>query len=156
LISFRREGPRVEVALHPAQDLAGVREPSGPRRKNTRMRRSILREFTGRSGDYNTGGSTRRSLVTAYRELSVRIACCLEKYGPLSPAQLRDLGTGDRTYRVLYQNVYGWFLRVGKGRYDLHEAGRKALRAYPQLRKRCRAQLRGRRVSRAPADKALA
>jgi hypothetical protein len=123
----------VEVVLHPQ---------AKERKRNTRMRRSIIREFTGRSGDYNTGGSSKQALVTAYRECAVRVASCLEKYGPLTAAELRTLGTGAKTYGILDRNVYGWFERVEAGRYGLHKAGKSALKAYPELRERCRKELR--------------
>jgi hypothetical protein len=132
-VSFRGTEAKVEVVLHPQ-----VRGAT----RNARMRRSIIREFTGRSGDYNTGGSTKQGLVTAYRESALRVACCLEKYGPLSAAELRALGTGDKTYGILYRNVYGWFERVEAGRYGLHRAGRSALAGYAELRARYRKELR--------------
>ncbi len=142
VVSFRDGRPGVEVVHHPHGSGPGVSEPTGPRRRNARLRRSILREFGGRSGDYNTGGSTKRALVTAYREAAVRIACCLEKYGVMSAAELRSLGTGEKTYSILYHNLYGWFERVDKGRYGLHEAGRSALGGYPELRALYRKGLR--------------
>jgi len=152
-VSFRDGEATVDVALHPPDHTPradgvgeGRVEPSRPRgpgrTRSSRMRRSIIREFTGRSGDYNTGGSSRKSLVTAYRETAVRVACCLEKYGPLSAAELKAMGTGDRTWGILYRNVYGWFERVEVGRYSLHQAGKSALKAYPELRVRCRRELR--------------
>jgi hypothetical protein len=141
VVSFRMDPPGVEVVHHPS----GVQEPAGSGRRNARLRHTILREFSGRSGDYNTGGSTGMPLVTAYREAALRIACCLEKYGVLSAAELRSLGTGEKTYSILYHNLYGWFERVEKGRYGLHEAGRCALSTYAELRARYRKELRRRR-----------
>jgi hypothetical protein len=149
-VTFRDGEATVDVALHPpAHDPEepavrdAARKPA--RRRNSRMRRSIIREFTGRSGDYNTGGSSKQGLVTAYRESAVRVACCLEKYGPLSAAELKGLGTGVKTYGILYRNVYGWFERSGAGKYALHDAGRNALQAYPELCARYRSDLKGKR-----------
>jgi hypothetical protein len=125
--------PEVEVVLHP--------QPREPKR-NARLRRSIIREFSGRSGDYNTGGSAGRSLVTAYRENALQIAFLLERHGPCTPARLRELGSCQNTYGILYRNVYGWFDRADRGVYALHEAGRQALGRYPELVVRLRAAAR--------------
>lgn len=132
-VTFRGEEASVEVVLHPQARVAT---------RSAKMRRSIIREFTGRSGDYNIGGSSKRGLVTVYRESALRVACCLEKYGPLSAAELKVLGTGDKTYGILYRNVYGWFERVETGRYGLHKAGKSALAGYGELRARYRKELR--------------
>lgn len=102
-------------------------------RKNKRMRSSIIREINGRYKDYNVGGSTRTKIMTAYREASVHIACCLEIHGQLSPAQLRKLGTSEKTQSILSKNFYGWFNKVGRGKYELHESGKIALENYSEL-----------------------
>jgi hypothetical protein len=115
---------RVQVVEHPRPFV---------RRRQTRQVQAILREISGRSLDYNTGGSTRQPLLTAYREQALFIATCLATCGPLSPKALRGLGTGDKTQSILANNVYGWFRRVKKGVYELTESGRQGLEAYPQL-----------------------
>ena len=124
LVHFLRSGPRVEVAFHPT--------PWTVRRQHTK-RKAIIREIHDRSGEYNVGGTNREKRVTAYRETAIHIACCLEKYGELSPSTLVRLGTGARTQGILSKNFYGWFERVEKGVYRLHTAGKDALREYPQI-----------------------
>ena len=54
--------------------------------------RSAWRTFRG---DDNAGGSTRRPLVTAYRENALLVAAVLARHGPLAPKQLRALGQSD-------------------------------------------------------------
>ncbi len=109
-------------------------DPGDWRHTVDRVRRAaILTEIAGRSADYNRGGGLRQPLVTAYRELAIRIAALIEHSGQLTTAELRRLGTGERTTQLLYQDVYGWFERVGTGTYRLSERGREALRAYPEL-----------------------
>jgi hypothetical protein len=93
----------------------------------------VLAEISGRTSDLNTAGSTRRKLVTAYRETSVHIACCLLARGRMSPAALRALGTGPKTQSILHYNPYGWFKRVRRGLYALSARGRQELKEYPQL-----------------------
>jgi hypothetical protein len=124
-VHVRPSGTRVEVVLHP--------EPYR-RQKSSRRRRSIIREVGGRTGSGNVGGSSSHErIVTAYREKAVHIACCLAFHGPLRPAQMKRLGTCDITGRIVYQNHYGWFERLGDGRYALHANGLKALEEYPRL-----------------------
>lgn len=115
---------KVEVMLHP--------EPSA-KRKRANVRRAMIEEMAGRSADYNTGGSTRRKLVTAYRETALRIAHVLAAQGPSTPRALRALGTGPKTTPILYDNVYQWFRRVARGMYELTDQGRAALVEYAEL-----------------------
>jgi hypothetical protein len=121
----------VDVALQP-RPLARRRKPPA--------RRAVLEEVSRRSADYNTAGSTRRKLMTAYREQALRIACFLSVHGDLSPKQLRALGTGEKTLAILYDNVYGWFHRIGTGIYRLSAHGARDLGAYPELAARFRAE----------------
>lgn len=93
----------------------------------------LLKEFAGRSGDYNVGGSTKRKLVTAYRERSIRCAMALAAHGPSAPKQVRDWTGCPNVAPMLRANVYGWFRRLGVGRYELAAAGFEALRQYPEV-----------------------
>ena len=124
LVSFSTAVPTVEIAFDPLPL---------ERKRDSRRRRAVVHEIAGRSGEYNEGGSTRRKIVTAYRENAIFIACCLERYGPLEPGQLRDLGAGPKTLSILSRNVYGWFQRVDAGVYGLRAPGRHALASYPEL-----------------------
>ena len=125
LVHFRPSGTRVEVRLHPA--------PYNPR-SSKRERRNIIREFAGRTGDRNHGGAAAGRVITAYREQSVHIACALQRLGSASPSELRGIGTGENTGRILYRNVYGWFDRIDRGRYCLHEQAESAISEHPDLR----------------------
>jgi len=134
LVFFDGPAPRVEVVFHP--------RPYQRRRRRS-ARRAVLQEMAGRSGNYNEGGSTGRKLVTAYRESAIHIACCLEKFGPLTPRQLRALDTGPKTTAILYGNYYGWFDRVARGLYAIAARGTEELAAYPDLVARYREPLDG-------------
>lgn len=114
----------VDIVLHPED---------APKRQRHPKRRAILREVSRRSGDYNTGGSCRRKLVTGYRENAIQLASCLEVLGPQTPKALRACGTGEKTLSILARNVYGWFTRVERGVYALSESGRDELAQYPEL-----------------------
>lgn len=125
LVSFKGKRGLVEIAVEPA---------SFKRKMNKKKRESIIKEINGRYGDLNIGGSRGKKIVTAYRESSIFIACCLEMLGPLSPKSLRELGTDPlKTTSILYENHYGWFDRIDRGIYSLNEAGRQALKSYKEL-----------------------
>lgn len=101
--------------------------------KGKKIRRNIIKEAEARYGDFNKGGSTRQKLVTVYRENAIHIACCFVKFGRLSPAQLKRIGTGPKTASILSKNFYGWFEKVDRGVYDLHDDAKGFLEAYPEL-----------------------
>ncbi len=123
-VSLDPERPPVEVVFPPKPLV---------RRKRAAPRRAVLHEIANRTGDFNTAGSSRRKLVTAYRENAIQIACLLQVKGDLSPKALRALGTGPKTLSILYDNVYGWFERLERGKYRLTAHGRRDLECFPQL-----------------------
>ncbi len=129
LVSFKGKQGTVELAIEP---MPFDRERS--KKMNKRKREGIIKEASSRYMDANIGGSTGKKLVTAYRESSIFIACCLEKYGPLSPKKLRGLGTEEKkTTSILSENHYGWFQKIDRGIYSITEEGRKALIQYKEL-----------------------
>jgi hypothetical protein len=101
---------------------------------NRKKREGIIKEANSRYMDFNTGGSSGKKLVTAYRESAIFVACCLYRLGPLSPKQLRNLGTDARkTTSILSENHYGWFEKVERGVYSITEKGKEALEEYKEL-----------------------
>jgi hypothetical protein len=128
-----RRAPRVEVVFHPVPF---------QRQKRKRARRAVLREMSQRSEDFNTAGSCQRKLVTAYRENAIQIACYLDVLGPMSPKQLRALGTGPKTLSILYSDFYGWFERIDRAVYALTARGGEELQSYSELARSYRARAR--------------
>lgn len=126
LVDFEEaENAVVEEALAPGQSFRV--------NKSSRKRRMILKESQLRATDGNSGGSNQKKLLTLYRERSVFIACCLEKFGELSPEDLRKLGSSKRkTGSILSANFYGWFVRIKRGLYGLSEDGKKALETFAE------------------------
>ncbi len=124
LVTLLKTKTKVEVLFHPSEY---------KKRRSHRKRRSIIREINGRTGNFNTGGTTGKKIITAYRESAIHIAYLLSDKGALSPKDLRSLGTSSKTQRILSDNHYGWFERVKRGVYSLHPQGRKALKNYPEL-----------------------
>ncbi len=98
-------------------------------RTNPKRRSRLMREHRKRVGDPVLGGSTRTPLMTAYRQQALGCAAALV-HGPL---KVRDIRAGvPDAGKILLSNVYGWFERLDRGIYDLTDAGREALRRWPQ------------------------
>jgi len=115
LITVRLEDGFTEILCDPA--------PYRPRR-NTRRRTRLLREFARLDGDPNTGGSTRRHLVTAYRQDAAKVADHLARNGPTKASDAAK-ATGVPTARaIMADDHYGWFTRVERGIYTLTNEGR--------------------------------
>lgn len=123
-VVFAPAGPVVEVVCDPA--------PYAPR-KPGKQRGLLLREFQRRSGDYNTGGGTRRPLVTAYREEALRVAASLMQLGPAPVKAVRAASGSQQAGTILQRDYYGWFERVARGIYQLTAKGDEALRQYADV-----------------------
>jgi hypothetical protein len=102
-------------------------------RPNRKRQALLLKEFAQRVGDPNTGGQSRRPIVTAYRQNALRCAALLQRQGPTKAAEVAR-GTGVSTAATLMRSdVYGWFQRVERGIYDLSPKGREALLLYADM-----------------------
>ena len=131
LVTTEPDNVSVKIAFHPLPF---------ERKKLNRSKRVVIREVSARTGDFNLGGSTRKKLATAYRENAIHIACCLERFGPLSPRQLRELGTGPKTLSIISSNFYGWFERIDRGVYAIRSSIASDMEQFPELVERYRAQ----------------
>ncbi|MBT4161067.1 MAG: hypothetical protein HOC70_05880 [Gammaproteobacteria bacterium] len=132
-VDLNRREPVVTVLFDPL-----------PYQKKTlsKRRRAVIEEVAGRSGDHNIGGTTGQKRVTAYRENAILIATCLMHHDrPMTPAELRQLDTGEKTRSILASNHYGWFQRVNHGIYQLTDQGRVDLANYPSIVSHCEARL---------------
>nr|WP_127532946.1 DUF2161 family putative PD-(D/E)XK-type phosphodiesterase [Paenibacillus kobensis] len=109
-------------------------EPGDPPRARYRAKRHerLLREFRERSGDYNVGGSTKRKLMTAYREKCLRMAVTLSS-GPSSPAAIARQTAVPKAGEMLRTNYYRWFERAERGIYRLTAAGHAALAEHADI-----------------------
>ena len=114
----------VEVHLDPA--------PYRPRKSPQRKGR-LLREFQRRVGDPNCGGSSKRRLVTAYRQDALRCASYLDRDGPAKLAEIRAAAGVAGAARILQRDVYGWFQRVERGTYAVTPLGRRELVVYADV-----------------------
>ncbi|RVD47765.1 hypothetical protein EN783_35650, partial [Mesorhizobium sp. M2D.F.Ca.ET.140.01.1.1] len=77
-------------------------------------------EHQRRKGDPATGGSTRKPIMTAYRQEAIACAAAMAD-GPKRPRDLKSIST--RAASILLHNYYGWFARAERGIYALTEAG---------------------------------
>ncbi|MDT0121880.1 DUF2161 family putative PD-(D/E)XK-type phosphodiesterase [Paenibacillus sp. RRE4] len=123
---YKTKAPLIDVLCEPSV-ISGAGRSIPVARKSGIRRQRLLKEFDERSGDYNTGGSTGRKLMTAYREKAIRVAAALRSSGESSPAVLaRQTGVGTAS-AILQKNYYGWFERVSRGKYMLTIKGMEAL-----------------------------
>lgn len=123
-VRFMQKGPQVEVHCDPE-----VYTP----RKSPKKRTGLVREFARRTGDYNTGGSTQRPIVTAYREEALRIAAYLRQCGEAKVKAIRLEADSPLAAAILQKNYYGWFERVSMGVYRLTPQGEEALQRYADV-----------------------
>lgn len=127
-VSFSGKSPLVQIVYHP--------KPFDRKKSmslSSKKKKSLIKEIEGRCKDFNIGGSNKTKLMTAYKENSIYIACCLEKYGNLSPKELRKLGTGDKTTSILYNNFHEYFTKVARGIYGISDKGIDAINTYKDM-----------------------
>lgn len=123
-VSFQEDRAEIKVIHEPVPF-----DKTKSMRQSKRRRNNILTEIEGRQVSTNIGGSHQTRIHTAYKETCIHIACCLERFGPLSPKLLREMGTGEKTYTILHKNYDGWFEKIERGIYTITEKG---LREYKE------------------------
>jgi len=102
-------------------------------RRNKRRQTRLLKEFFERVGDPTPGGSTRRPVMTAYRQAALACADAIAREGALPLARLRALTGVGIAGKILQRNVYGWFDRVERGTYALSPRGTQALEEFSDV-----------------------
>jgi hypothetical protein len=106
-----------------------VKPPTAAPRRDPKKRSRLVAEHNRRKGDPALGGSTRAPIMTAYRQQALACAAALSS----GPRRVRDLRIEiPDAGKILLHNVYGWFDRAERGVYVLTDAGRAALRRWPQ------------------------
>ncbi len=128
LLAVHEPTARRDALVEPMLDPA----PYQPR-QNRRRQGLLLKEFAHRVGDPNTGGSTKRPIVTAYRQDALRCAAVLGANGPTRAAEVALAAGVPKATGLMYRDVYGWFQRVDRGVYELSPKGRDALRTYADV-----------------------
>lgn len=129
LVSFKGKNDLVQEALKPE-----IFSMEMSRKLSKKKRKEVLKEFNSRNGDFNKGGSTRKKIITAYREMAIEIALLLNENDELTIKQLKEYGTDRiKTSTILQNNHYGWFDRVSRGKYRLNENGKSELKNYKEV-----------------------
>lgn len=122
LITVRLRDGFVEIHCDPA--------PYRPRQSKSKSKR-LLREFARRVGDPNTGGATRRGLMTAYRQDALRCVAVLAEQGATKASMVASLTGVEKARRLMADDHYGWFERVEAGGiYGLTPKGLAAMQDY--------------------------
>ncbi len=127
LITIRLKDGLVEVHTDPG--------PYRPR-KSAQKRSRLLKEFVKRAGDPNTGGATRKGLMTAYRQDALRCVNVLYQNGPTKAAKVASDCDVKTARRIMSDDHYGWFQRVQTGIYGLTPKGMQAVGDYEKELKR--------------------
>ncbi|OUS07756.1 hypothetical protein A9Q96_05220 [Rhodobacterales bacterium 52_120_T64] len=125
LISVRFDSGRGNIIVHTDPGAYKVH-------KLAKRKTALLLEFQRRVGDPNTGGQSRRAIITAYRQDALRIAIALQA-GPSSPSSLAKLLAIPKAQSILQKNYYGWFIRVERGVYSIGPEGSAALKTYNEI-----------------------
>lgn len=128
--------------------LLAVHEPNGQRptlveplldplpyrpRPDKKRQGLLLKEFAHRVGDPNTGGMTRRPIVTAYRQAALSCAAYLAEHGATKAATVARATAVTQAARILQRDVYGWFERVERGIYVVSVKGEVAVKTYADV-----------------------
>ncbi len=101
---------------------------SGEKKGTGKKALSLKAEFESRSQDLNIGGVRRTKLMTAYREKSVKMAALCLVVGDVKTKTARELGCDNSEIRLLSDNFYGWFEKLGRGVYAISEKGREEIK----------------------------
>ncbi len=111
----------LEVLFEPTEYVA-------PKPKTrTKKVEQVKKEIKGRKLDLNQGGVNKTKLLTAYKDMSIKIACICEVYTIVSGKFLKENFDLDNAYPILYRNFHGYFIRYGNGDYGISDKGIKAL-----------------------------
>lgn len=94
-------------------------------RKSKPRKGALLKEFEGRQGDPNLGG-TNGKIVTAYQQEAQRCLLFLAENGPSKGAKVAQGAEAPKATNIMYKNHYGWFKKQGLGVYGLSPEGQIA------------------------------
>ena len=117
------------LAVTSTGDVEVIVKPTTMPRRDPKKRSRLVAEHQRRKGDPALGGSTRAPIMTAYRQQALLCARALSQ----GARRVRELRPEiPDAPKILLHNVYGWFDRAERGVYVLTDAGRAALKRWPQ------------------------
>ncbi|MBI1340018.1 hypothetical protein GC169_07400 [bacterium] len=100
-----------------------------PRKSAVKTNRLLL-EFARRVGDPNSGGATRKGLITTYRQDALRCLNHLHAHGPTKASIVAKETLVTTARRIMADDHYGWFRRVRTGVYAITPKGLEAVDLY--------------------------
>jgi hypothetical protein len=113
------------LRVHPSHSVEVIVKPQPWKpRRDTKQRSRILEEYNKRQGDPSVGGSTRKPIMTAYRQQAILCARTIDQ-GVTKLSELKK--TAHDAAKILQRNVYGWFNRRERGHYVLRDSGKLAI-----------------------------
>ncbi len=102
-------------------------------RKAQHRKAVLLKEFQRRVGDHNSGGSSKRPLVTAYRQDALRCVKFLKTTGASKVSDIVAQTKVERAAGILQRDPYGWFVREDRGIYFLSPKGEAAVTMFADV-----------------------
>lgn len=123
LLEVNLENGTVEALIDPTEFVF---------RRSKRNKQRLLKEMSKRVTNINVGGTTKKKLVTAYRESAIKIAYFLRD-GEKSTKEIRELSGVLKATSFLQKNYYNWFNRVSRGVYELSNLGKSELEVYKAI-----------------------
>jgi hypothetical protein len=88
-------------------------------RKNLKRKETTLKEFNGRTGDRNVGGTPGGARNTAYRQDAEKCRDYLAEHGPTKGAVVAKETGVERATAIMRSNHYGWFEKIETGVYGV-------------------------------------
>jgi hypothetical protein len=113
------------ISVNVAEGIVQVHNEPKPfkPRKNPKRKEATLKEFNGRDGDRNIGGTPGGGRHTAYRQDAEKCRDYLRKHGPTKGAKVAKETDIARATAIMRSNHYGWFEKVETGVYGLSVLG---------------------------------
>jgi Uncharacterized conserved protein len=111
------------ISVNVAEQVVQVHHDPRPftPRKNKVKAGKLSREFERREGDPNLGGTPAGGRVTAYRQDAEKCRDYLRENGPSKGAEVAKATGVAQATRLMRDNHYGWFEKVGVGVYGVQE-----------------------------------
>ena len=109
-------------------------EPGVFKRKIITSRKvKLIEEFEALHGDPNKGGMMSSGVMTAYKQAALRCAKILSVNGPTKASLVANKASCPKARNLMAANYYGWFVKTGRGVYDISEIGEDAILEHVDL-----------------------
>lgn len=117
----------IEIILDPT-----LFDMAQSKKYHKKKREGLLKEISLRKTSINKGGSTRKKLMTAYREDSLRLLHLAFDKEFISPKDGVSIGIL-KSQSILRNNYYNWFTKLDRGKYSLSDEGKSAYISYKDV-----------------------